>query len=46
MPPKRARRYVYSVVMSAAPRKSPSGVPMPPRMAAKAKRTERSTEKT
>ena len=46
MPPKRARRYVSSSVMSAAPRKGPSGVPMPPRIAARAKRTERSTEKT
>ena len=35
MPPKRARRYVSSVVMRAAPRNGPSGVPMPPRIAAR-----------
>ena len=36
MPPKCARRYVSSARMSAAPRKGPSGVPMPPRIAASA----------
>src|SRR5258706_2209 len=46
MPPKRARRDVSRIVMRAAPRNGPRGVPMPPRIANRQKRTERSTEKT